>query len=1580
MKKNKISVIIILLLIVMSSLVAKYNKASQVNEEDYPIWIDMMEQPSVNLEEAKKAFDTYWEHHVHFKGDRSKQFKRWYARNSKRLDEYGNVVSAKQVRDEFLRMRSVLAFEQKGKWFNYGPINVGPRLNGTKRDGGRVKDIAFHPTDADTYFVSTFKGGLFKTTDAGVSWIPLTDQLPEEVFISKVKPSNPNTIFIGTDSGIKTTNDSGLTWSSTLGLSGDTNGLIIKPDNEDVLLAGNNSGIYRSVDGGATFSQVLSTSRVEELRSHPTNPEIMYAGTDGSPSKFFRSIDGGVTWAEIAAFGQGTFIKIAVTPAQPDYVYVINSRDHLGEDSFEGVYRSTDAGITFTKQSGGTPCITGYRNDGTISRGQPNYNLFIVADPVNADIVYAGGVKSWKSTDGGGTWTQFYNDVVTDGGRLHLDQLTWAYSPLNNKLFAVNDGGVYRLNDNDKFENLTDGLPIAEIWECTQSQQNPTNVAGGTFHCGIKLNRDGTWYSPWGGDESTVLFDYSDDTYAYHFKYEKISRSSDGGMSFQRINSSSADRGEYTGTGVLDKSDVNTLFVGLFEVERINNARTANSSTPWTKISSFGGNTKIKKVEQCDANHNIMYVSRGGGNFYRSEDVREASPSFTNLTANLIGSGTINDIATHPTNENLVYILRGSKVYKSTDKGVSWTDISSGLPSIPLLEMVYDKSSDEGIYIGTDVGVYYKDATLSSWIDYSKDLPVIRVSGMDIYYGETREDSFITISTDGRGFWRSALNDITLPAPTVDFNSDKTEVFKESEVQFTNQSSNVPVGSFIWTFEGGTPETSLEENPTVIYNTEGTYAVTLSYTTDAGVETKSVSNYINVVPLPAPVADFTSDSQTVFEGNSVSFSDSSLNEPASWSWTFEGGTPETSSLQNPIIAYNTIGVYKVTLTVTNSSGSDTKEVIDYITVTQNTGFGTLQSHFDFQGNLNDDSSYKRNLSVVGGFTPVYIEDKDDNSASAYQAPGLSGNYLTNNYKGVGTNGERTVTAWIKTTSVGTRKTIVSWGNNSLGQMFNVMVDNGNIRVEGGGCNVQNDDSTVERLDNDSWRHIAVSYNPADGDKVSNVKLYIDGILYANQPDSGDSFNSEGTVINTDNTINNLRIGGANYNSNYFWRGELDDIRIYSEALTLQEINDVMNDAPPVAPTADFSANTTTVLQGNEVQFTDNSSGTPTSWDWLFNGADTVNSSEQNPVVTYPNPGVYSVSLTVTNSEGTDTKTITDYITVNTPPPPVADFTADKTIVWEGEQVNFTDTSANEPVSWNWTFEGGTPSSSNDETPTITYLSEGVYKVTLEATNTQGSNTKELIDYITVKKPLDVNLSADNYAVSSTSETCRNSNNGKISIIPKADYAYNATITADGFNQTQSFSLASPLNVNNLSSGTYTICITIDDAPYYEQCFTVVITEPENLSVFSKVDNSKKTVSLNLSGASSYTISLNDKEFRTFKSSITIKLDSNKANVLKVSTDKICQGVYEETIILNGKDLFYPNPTSNNFNILLGSVLDGKSEINVSVYSYLGQRVHFKKYSSSNKKITVDVSNLSKGSYVVSVKVNGKVINKKMIKR
>ena len=169
------------------------------------------------------------------------------------------------------------------------------------------------------------------------------------------------------------------------------------------------------------------------------------------------------------------------------------------------------------------------------------------------------------------------------------------------------------------------------------------------------------------------------------------------------------------------------------------------------------------------------------------------------------------------------------------------------------------------------------------------------------------------------------------------------------------------------------------------------------------------------------------------------------------------------------------------------------------------------------------------------------------------------------------------------------------------------------------------------------------------------------------------------------------------------------------------------------PAADFSASATTIIQGDTVNFTDLSTNNPDSWSWTFEGGTPAASTAQNPFVTYNTVGTYTVTLIAANSAGSDTETKVDFITVNAPPAPVADFTASATTIDEGQNVTFTDTSSGNPTSWDWTFEGGTPATGTAQNPTITYNIPGTYTVTLIAANGSGSDTETKVDYITVNE-------------------------------------------------------------------------------------------------------------------------------------------------------------------------------------------------------------------------------------------------------
>ncbi|EAY28951.1 GEVED domain-containing protein [Microscilla marina] len=183
--------------------------------------------------------------------------------------------------------------------------------------------------------------------------------------------------------------------------------------------------------------------------------------------------------------------------------------------------------------------------------------------------------------------------------------------------------------------------------------------------------------------------------------------------------------------------------------------------------------------------------------------------------------------------------------------------------------------------------------------------------------------------------------------------------------------------------------------------------------------------------------------------------------------------------------------------------------------------------------------------------------------------------------------------------------------------------------------------------------------------------------------------------------------------------------------------EVDDEVEPETPVAAFSADPTTIFVGQSVQFTDESTNSPTNWIWIFEGGDiTTSNGERNPLVSYSKTGTFSVTLTVSNAEGTNTLTKTAYITVIDPPAPIAAFTANTTNIQAGDTVTFTDESLNNPTSWAWTFEGGTPATSTEQNPTVTYDQPGFYTVTLTVGNSGGASIIIKKEYIIVRPACD----------------------------------------------------------------------------------------------------------------------------------------------------------------------------------------------------------------------------------------------------
>jgi hypothetical protein len=238
------------------------------------------------------------------------------------------------------------------------------------------------------------------------------------------------------------------------------------------------------------------------------------------------------------------------------------------------------------------------------------------------------------------------------------------------------------------------------------------------------------------------------------------------------------------------------------------------------------------------------------------------------------------------------------------------------------------------------------------------------------------------------------------------------------------------------------------------------------------------------------------------------------------------------------------------------------------------------------------------------------------------------------------------------------------------------------------------------------------------------------------------------------------------------------------------------------------------------------------------------------------------------------------------------------------------------------------------------------------------------------------LPSNNFGILSKGESCPGNNDGSIAIAAAESLNYTATLVGGSLNESLSFT--DNLTFSNLMAGSYELCITVEGQLEYEACFTLQISEPESLSVSSKVDSVDNKVTLNLEGGNSYLINLNGALYRTEGGEITLPL-SKVENFLSVRTDKDCQGVYEETIRLSEELLIYPNPiSSGELNIYLGN--NSAEKVDVALFDLNGRTVFKKVFQVQNNEIRFNVDALSRGVYLLNIKTSTSLLNYKIIRK
>ena len=698
-------------------------------------------------------------------------------------------------------------------WEFSGPTNI----------GGRISDIEIPIDQAQTYYVGAASGGIFKTTDAGANWTPIFDE-QEMLSIGDMEISKNNTdlIWVGTGevnagggslaydgNGMYKSSDGGLNWEPKgLPALGSIGKVLIDPNDDNTIFVGamgplfrkdNNRGVYRSTNDGVDWEQVLFVSDstgIIDMSIHPTNGDILYAASwerirrlnnrqyGGETSRIYRSQNGGDTWTELTnglpsnPNNKGR-ISIDISQSNPDVLYAFYT-DKIG--NVEGTFRTDNGGDSWTQVN-------------SINNGTSYHWWFggIFVDPTDEDIIYNSGFVMEKSINGGTTWSSTFPNV-------HVDQHAVAFNAsVPGEVLIGNDGGLYKSSNNGNSSLKDNTLPITQFYRFYVDPQNENKVYGGTQdNSTIRTTTGGlnNWNVIYGGDGFQPLVDATNTNVIYALSQRgNLGKSTNNGGSFSSALNGipGGDTNNWDTAITFDPADSQTLFYGTQKVYK-----TTNAAGNWAAISPdlsngpHSGNLAFGTVTTIDVSpldSNVIYAGTDDGNVWVTQN---GGNNWDIISASLPDLWTTKVLAS-PDNASTVYVTFSGyrygeddgHVFKSTDFGANWADISSNLPDIPVNDIL--KDSYGNLFLGTDIGVLASLDEGANWEPLGVNMPSVVVN--DMYIHEATE--YLYVATYGRSSYKLDISDNIFDTETDSFASE-VKLFPNPASEYVNISFAKP--------------------------------------------------------------------------------------------------------------------------------------------------------------------------------------------------------------------------------------------------------------------------------------------------------------------------------------------------------------------------------------------------------------------------------------------------------------------------------------------------------------------------------------------------------------------------------------------------------------------------------------------------------------------------------------------------------------------------------------------------------------------------------------------------------------------
>ena len=692
-----------------------------------------------------------------------------------------------------------------GEWESIGPSNI----------SGRISDIEYDPLHPDTIWAGAATGGVLKSIDGGETWMFVFDDMPTQLIGDlAVDPVDPRTVYVGTGEangghnnfpglGIFKTEDHGRSWRSIgLELTSNIGRIVVDSFNTDrVWVAAIGSyfdddphrGVYRTLNGGENWEKVLfinDSTGVIDLVVNPDDTNILYAAAwhrvrrvtgaqlSGPGSAIYKSEDGGDSWIKLAAGLPTTSdvgrIGLAMCPSNPDIIYALYNEAY----NHMGLFRSDDAGVSWYALdpsqflANNTSSFTWYFGN-------------IRVDPSDCEHIFVLDVQFLHSWDAGNSWAIEYG--------MHVDHHALTFHPKEpDILMGGNDGGVAKNSAVPYNFGPVRGIPNVQFYEIGLDPSNPDRYFGGTQDNGTLRNGgpDG-WYSILGGDGFYVIVDPGEDYVVYAesqwgglVKFVNwIPQSATSGIDFGE------DRNWSTPV-VMDPQNNQVLYYGTSRLYRTSDA--ANSWHPVSDHLIRGGyelNGTISTIAVSPVDSNTIWVGTDDGYVWVTDDYGAT----WDWVANDLPVRWVSRVVADPADPMAAYVtfngLRWrdpmSYVFKTSDRGVTWTDLTANLPQSPVNAFAVDPVNHSVLYLGNDVGAFVSWNGGVVWEPLGDGMPIVPVADIKVFLDDSNHH--IVAGTHGRSMYKLDASMVTsrdgvanVPARSVSLEAAYPNPFRSS--------------------------------------------------------------------------------------------------------------------------------------------------------------------------------------------------------------------------------------------------------------------------------------------------------------------------------------------------------------------------------------------------------------------------------------------------------------------------------------------------------------------------------------------------------------------------------------------------------------------------------------------------------------------------------------------------------------------------------------------------------------------------------------------------------------------------------